>query len=218
MSDLSFTQEYYLCAVNSKGNSPIDGGEFTACLVIGDIMEMLGQGLISKDEKNRFSIAKSWDDSLPYTKPVYDAIASSKRPKEAADYLFGLNFKEINNLSSSIGASLVSAGCADEADNQGFFKNKTKYVPKPEAVTSVIEKVRAEFLEDGPMTDETVCLAALLDAGNLIRDYFSKVEAKLLKDRLKEIKESETYSAVREIIDYIAALYVAIGIPVIATH
>ena len=212
MGNLSFTQEYYLCAVNSKGNSPLDGGEFTACLVIGDIMEMLGQGLIAKDEKNRFSIAKPWDDSLPYTKPMYDAIASSKKPREASALLFGLKFKEVSDLSSSIGSSLVVSGYADEMDNQGFFKNKIKYVPKPEAVTHIIEKVRAEFLEGGPMTDETVCLAALLDAGNLIHNYFSKVEATSLKMRLKEIHESETYSAVKEIIDTIIALIIAITV------
>jgi len=208
MSDLSFTQEYYLCAVNSKGNSPLDGGEFSACLVIGDLMEMLGQGLISKDEKNRFSAARPWDESLPYAKPLYDAIASSKKPRTASDFLFGLSFKELSSLSASIGASLAAAGAADEINNQGLFKNKTKYVPKPEAVTRVIEKVRAEFLEEGPLTDETVCLAALLDAGNLIHHYFSKVEARSVKSRLKEIHESETYSAVKEILDTIAALII----------
>ncbi|MCL2783384.1 MAG: GPP34 family phosphoprotein [Propionibacteriaceae bacterium] len=212
MSDLSFTQEYYLCAVNSKGNSPLDGGEFTACLVVGDIMEMLGQGLISKDEKSRFYAAKPWDDSLPYAKPMYDAIASSKKPRSASDFLFELSFKQISSLSSSIGTSLVAAGDADELDNQGLFKNKTKYVPKPEAVTRVIEKVRAEFLEDGRMSDETVCLTALLDAGNLIHHYFSEVEARSVKNRLAEIRESETYSAVKEILDTITALIIIITV------
>jgi len=208
MNDLSFTQEYYLCAVDSKGKSPLDGGVFTGCLVVGDIMEMLSRGLISEDEKSRFFIVKQWDDSLPFAKPMYDVIASSKKPRSASDFLFGLSKKESRSLSSSIGASLVATGDAAELGNQGLFKNITRYVPKPEAVTRVIEKVRAEFLEDGPMTDETVCLAALLDAGNLIRHYFSKVEAQSVKNRLAEIRESETYSAVKEILDTITALII----------
>jgi len=208
MSDLSFTQEYYLCAVGNKGKSPLDGGVFTGCLVVGNIMEMLSRGLISKDEKGRFFIVKQWDDSSPFAKPMYDVIAASKKPRSASDFLFGLSKKESRNLSTSIGVSLVATGDADELGNQGLFKNITRYVPKPEAVTRVIEKVRAEFLEDGPMTDETVCLAALLDAGGLIHHYFSKVEAQSVKNRLAEIRDSETYSAVKEILDTITALII----------
>jgi len=212
MGNLSFTQEYYLCAVNSKGNSPIDGGEFTACLVIGDTMELLSRGLIAKDEKDRFSVAKPWDGSLPYAKPMYDLIASAKKPRKAPDLFFGLKLKEAGRLSSSIGASLAESGDAHEVGGKGLFKDKTKYAPEPEAVSRVIEKIRAEFLEDGPMTDETVCLTALLDAGGLIRHYFSKVESQTVKSRLKEIRTSETYSAVKEVLETIAALIVIIAV------
>jgi hypothetical protein len=221
MNALSYTQEYFLCAVNEKGNPPALDDTFPACLVAGAVMELLSHGYLTRAEKNKLVVGKVWDDGLPYVRPLYETITSYKKPKDAKgiaeDYLMGLSTKSFNELFAAIGISLVKAECADELTVQGLLKEKIKYVPKAEAVTRIIEKVRAEFLEDGLVTDETLCLTALLDKSALLRNYFSKVEKETLKKRIKEVRQSEASASIREMLDYIdelmAALIIVIGIP-----
>ncbi len=45
----------------------------------------------------------------------------------------------------------------------GFLHNKDGYIPKKDIVTGIIEKIRAELLEDGEISEEAIALAALMD-------------------------------------------------------
>jgi HEPN domain-containing protein len=215
MNDLSYTQECFLCSLNGKGSSVSElvYTRVPACLIVGGIMELFGQGLIAYGEKNRLVIAKPWNGALPYLKPLYETIASFKKPQAAtgvADfYLSDLKQRPLSELISTFAASLVAAGCAEELAVKGLLKETTKYVPKPESVTRVIEKIRTEFLEDGTITDETFCLAAMLDRSEIIRDYFSKVEAGTFKARMKEVRKSDAYASVKEIVDFMDGAFVA---------
>ncbi|MDR2163519.1 MAG: GPP34 family phosphoprotein [Clostridiales Family XIII bacterium] len=218
MDTLSFTQEYYLCAINDKGNIPALDMEVPVCLLAGGMMELTRQGYVSYDEKKRFVIAKPWDDALPYLKPLYDKVASFKKPQKIEGVVgaYEVSLQEpFPELLAAFGASLTAAGYADQLNDQGLLKNKTRYAPKPEAVTRIIEKIRAEFLEDGVISDDTLCLAALLDGSHLIRRYFSKFEADALKKRLKEVRGSEAYALLKKFLysssGAMAAVIVAAG-------
>ncbi len=207
MKTLSYTQEYFMCAVNSKGNIPALDVTFPVCLVAGGIMELLSHGYITRFEKDKLVAGKTWDDYLSYLKPLYETIAASKKPKDAKAiatiYVAGFSQKPFNEFFSAVGVSLVKLGCATELTKQGLLNEKTKYIPKAEDVTKIIEKVRAEFLEDGIISEETICLAALLDNAELIRNYFSKVEMEIVKKRIKEVRKSEAYALTKKILEYI---------------
>ena len=206
MKTLSFTQEYFLCALSkNKGKVSLMDSDAMACLLAGGIMELLRSEYISIAEKNKIAAAKPWDGSLPWLKPLYDEIIAMKKPggvKEVANIYLGSG-KAFKGLIESFGAGLVELGYADELTKDGLFTNKIKYVPKADAVERIVEKVRSEFLEAGTMTEEILCLAALLDKGGLIRNYFSKFEADKFKERLKEVRSSEEYAPVKEVFDYI---------------
>ena len=210
MNYLSFTQEYFLCAVNSKGEIPIlSTSDIAACLVAGGIMELVSEDFIERDEKKRFIIVRPWDGSLPYLKPLYDSIASSKKGQGAGvvgSYAFSFTDKPLRELVAAFRSSLSDAGCLDEVEDQGLVKAKTRYIPKPEVVTGIIEKIRAEFLENGVISEDVLCLAVLLSKTSLIRNYFSKVEASAMKQRIKEVRASEAYASVKDIFDYVEAV------------
>ena len=72
----------------------------------------------------------------------------------------------------------------------GLINKKEEYAPSKEARTAVVEKIRAELLEDGEITEDVVILTALLDKANCLKEYFSKFEQKELKNRMQEIRES----------------------------
>lgn len=66
---------------------------------------------------------------------------------------------------------LVSLGLA-EAGKAGLLGSKTAYVPRREAVGSVVEMLRAEVLEDGTMTEDAAALTVLLERGKCLKPYF----------------------------------------------
>jgi len=216
MKTLSYTQEFFLCTINDKGKIPALKGEIPACLAVSGIMELLSNGYLNRAEKDKLAAGKPWDDSLPYLKPLYETIVSLKKPLDIKDilmiYIGGFVIEQFYELYKAIGVSLVESGYADELTKKGLIKEKPRrYVPKEEAIKNVVEKVRAEFLEDGMITEETLCLAAFLDASGLISNYFSKFEAEAMKKRIKEARESGAYALVKEAFD------VTIGIKVIST-
>ena len=217
MKKLSITQEYFLCAVNKKGELPtLSSSEIASCLVAGGIMELTKLGFISKDEKKKIIINKPWNNSLPYLAPIYNTIASYKKPKKAEGLLesfaFSVTNKRLKELVAALRDSLIEKGCFNEVAATGSKKDKIQYIPKPELVTQIIEKVRAEFLEEGKISDDVVCLSVLLDETRLIKNYFSKVEVTKMKARIKEVRNSDAYSSVKDIFDYMDAVAAVIVI------
>ena len=81
---------------------------------------------------------------------------------------------------------------------------------KKERADAVVQKIRAEFLEDGELTDETTVLSMLLKHSGELKRYFSKYEEKELKERLKQLKENEMASIVHTALEEIEGMVVAI--------
>lgn len=215
MKELSYTQEYYLCAINDKGKiRAFKSIEVSACLVISAIMELKEKEYIEADKKGILTAVKPLDNVLLYLKPIYDTIVTAKKLQTsksiAETYLF--SDKLMNALVQAIGASLVEANCTIELLKQGLLKKEIRYAPNPEYTESVIEKTREAFLKEGSLNYETVCLAALLHKSGLVNDYFSKEETGKLKLRLKEIQKSEPYAAIKEMLDFIETLIAIISI------
>lgn len=209
MKDLSITQEYLLCALNKKGKIPAFGNEIQTCFVAGALLELLNNEFVKIQDK-KVVINKEMNEAFDYLRPLYSFIEGSK-PKSiknlASDYVFTFSSKKLNDLIQSVGDSLVAADCADGKKERGIFGGeKVRYFPKAERIENVVQKVRAELLEDGDLSDETVCLTSLLNKSGLLKQYFSKYESKQLNDRINEIKNSDSNRLVKEMLDYIDTL------------
>jgi len=222
MNSLSYTQEFFLCAGDSKGNhmAPILSlDSFAPCLFVSGITELIERGFLVSEDKDTLDVVKPPDDTPSYLKPLYDAVASFKRPRKLPEIVGDLTIsggKKSDAILAAVGASLVAAGCADELPGAGLFKHKTKYAPKPEAVRRVIERMRAELLEGGTVSDETAILTTLLDKCDLLKSHFSKTETPTLKMRMKELRDSEASAPINKTLDYIdeitAMLVVAMSV------
>ena len=209
MSNLSYTKEFFLLAVNGKGYIPaLKEKEIYSCLLAGGIMELINEGMVFKDEKGRLSIVKEFDNTFTYLFPLYERIASAKKPIDMRN-LFA------SKLVTAVRDTLIARDCQDELTEQGLFKNKTKYISKPKVVQEIVAKIHAQFFGDEPLEDETVCLVALLDISGLTRDYFGKIDAKLLKDQLKDLPESNARTLANELIEFFTMLFVIL--PSVAT-
>jgi len=204
MNQISHTKEFFMLAVNEKGKIPaLKQIEIYGCLLASSLMELINGGFVNKDEKGFFTIANPLTEDLSYLQPLYDRIATTKKPKNieklATDYLSG--GKHTEALLTALRESLVEKDYKEVVENQGLFRNKTIYVPKFKELTKIISKIRKQFFGDIPLEEETFRLVSLLEASNLTREYFGRIDTRLLKEKLEELPDSRTRQLAKELID-----------------
>ena len=172
MNDLSITQSYLLCAVNDKGLLPGMRPERGACFLAAGLLELRLAGCLTL-EKRKVSLCAPLPAELGYLRALYDRIAQ-KQPVKVDSlverYLFSFSDRELRELLDPVGDSLVSLGLA-EVRPAGLLGNQRGYVPTARGITAVIEPLRAELLEDGPVTEEAAVLTILLEKGECLKPY-----------------------------------------------
>lgn len=213
MNNYSYTQEFMLCALSPKGTLSSINMDACACIIGGGLLELLQCGALEQDSKKKLAVQKGLPPEKEYLSPLYSMLSESK-PITAADvaqkYLFCFSGKQMQTLVCSLGDSLAEGGSVTSQKKDGLLGEKVFYLPKEEAVSRVIEKIRAEFLEDGELSEETIILGTLLKLSGLLNRYFSKYEAKKLKERIKSIQSDPSYKLVNNMIESIEVLLTAI--------
>ncbi|MNN41393.1 hypothetical protein D3C76_967280 [compost metagenome] len=63
----------------------------------------------------------------------------------------------------------------------------------------IVQRIRAELLEDGTIDEDIIYLALILDRNNLLMCYFSEYECKSIKDKISELKSGELGERIRVI-------------------
>ena len=207
MNDLSLTQQYLLCVLNNKGRIPMFGIEKTMCVVASGIVELLLDDILELEEK-KLAVKRELPVEKSFLRPVYHYVEKRQPVKfEKVIENFSITFtdKNINELIDCIGESLEKAGCVHK-ENGGRFSDRSAYIPEEKAVDRIVQNIRAEFLEEGELTEEVVALATLLNKSGELTKYFSAYEKKDLKKRLKEIKDNPQNKEIQRVTDYIDTL------------
>jgi hypothetical protein len=213
MKSLSIAQEYLLCSLNEKGKLPILNKKIQVCIVASGLLELLFFNWIQLDEKDRVLAIRDPGEEAAYLKSLYSWLYQSAPigiKKIARNYCLTLSDSKLRSLVEAIGTSLADEGCVTKGKG-GIFGNSPRFIPHPDSVDRVIQKIRAELLESGTMTDETVALVSLLDKGGQIKNYFSKYESQQLRTRLKEIQETPFNKMVKRMVDHIETMIIIIS-------
>ena len=205
MKDLSIVQKYMVCTVNDKGVFPFASvEERTLGLVAGALLELQMEGCIAVDGK-KVSVAGALPQDKGYLKPLYDFIREKQSVKlyvVVDAYNFSWTDKRINELRDAVGGSLVQLGAAS-ACKAGLLGKQAGYLPGPETVRSVVEQMRAELLEEGPVSDETAVLVALLERVKCLKAYFSAFEQKAVQQKIEALTQSPEGKMVRDMMTYL---------------
>ncbi len=213
MRDLSITQEYLICTLNKKGALPSTNPKASVCMIIGGLLEMQMEKCISMEDK-KVIVSAELPEHMSYLKPLYDVI-NQKKPMKAQKvvetYYASFTSKKLNMLLDALLDELKSAD-AVESVKTGLLGSKEAFAPKKEAVISVIEKIRAELLEDGDVSEDVIALTVLLDKSGQLKEYFSKYEQKELKEKLEVIRKSKAGTTAKELLWYIDSLDASIMI------
>lgn len=214
MRNLSITQEYLLCAFNENGKLYVGTQSKAICFIAGALLELNSDCYVKIQDKKIVVEAELEKDHYLY--PMYNFIKNSKAKTVkniASSYIFSLTSKNFYELIDSVGQSLVAENCVKELCKTSIFgKEKHYYIPNKETIDYIVQKIRAELLENGNLDDEVIALTCLLNKSGLLKQYFSKYESQQLQDRLKEMKNSAPNMVIKDMLDYIEAITVAIVI------
>ena len=143
-----------------------------------------------------------------YLEPLYAFIREKQEVK--ADvvvdaYNFSWTDKRLKALWGAVGESLVEADAAAPC-KAGLLGKQTGYQPAPGVVQSVVEQMRAELLEDGPVCDDTAALVVLLEQVKCLKIYFSDFEQKSIQKKIKAIVDTPEGKIVKDMMTYLQVI------------
>ena len=211
MRDLTLSQEYLLCAVNEKGRLPHLGVERTVCLVAAALLELQLEGCVT--------VTGPLPEGQGHLRPLYAFVNRPKpirKEKLLEEYTYTVTDAQRDELLESIGRSLADLGLVQPV-KVGLLGKKKGYAPTPEAISGVVDMIRAELLEEGEITEDVVSLVVLMEKGNCLKPYFSAFEQKQMKQRLRALGESPTGKMVQEMVEYVENM-MAIAVGLIAVY
>ena len=202
MQDLTLSQEYLLCTLTEKGRLPVMNTAGPVCLTAGALLELQLAGCVAfGGKKVRVTAPLPVEEAHLHT--LYDFLDRPKPlslEKLVEEFHYTFTDSRLSALVEGIGGELVRAGAAVE-EKGGLLGGKICYVPQRAAVDAVIEKLRAEILEDGEATEDAAALASLLGAAGTLKNYFSRYEQKQIKDKLRAITQAPAGKMVREMVE-----------------
>lgn len=213
MKDLAITQEYFICAVNSKGKISSFSTEKLVCLIASGLLELKMENCIQLDKKS-VVVTHSLPKTKAYLKPLYDFIDKPKPvrlEKILEAYIYSINDKVLYTLINAIGYSLKDLDLVEVTHS-----DKTAYIPNARAVHYVIDMIRSEFLEEGEVTDDIATLLILLGKSKLLKTYFSDYEQKEIKTKLKTLTHSDTGQMIKETVAYVDNMITMISVLILA--
>jgi hypothetical protein len=205
MSNLTNTKEFFMLAVNKKGEIPtLKSAKVCACLFAGGIAELYSKKMISKDENGEFVSNNNFDENNIHLFPLYEVIKTANKPMNMQEIVHGYYKSCSGNkpaqLEATIRDMLVSRNAKTEI-KAGFLRKKTNLVPKPEKVQAIISKIHTQLFGAEYLTTDTIYLAELLLKSTVANRHFSNDDIARLRIRLEELYASGTYAFEKQLID-----------------
>ena len=215
MSNMEISQKYLLLVLNDRGGvAPIGSLRIRAFMVASGILELVLDNIVSLSD-NQVTVKQELPSDKEYLRSIYNKISTEKsiHLKKLGRELVSKRelFKELFN---SVGDSLVELDVVTKT-NGGLLGQSSHYIGGENSKKQVVEQIRAELLEEGPVTTDTVVLSSLLIGSRVLKNYFSKFEDKDLNDKLtmlrKDTKNKEIFAMIDSISHTITTIIASVG-------
>ncbi|HIW82965.1 MAG TPA: GPP34 family phosphoprotein [Candidatus Dorea gallistercoris] len=189
MERTTLIQEYYLLAVDEKGNiPPLRRNESNGGLIAAGLMDLLLGDVIALDKK-KISVTKELPQELGLLEPLYTYLQEKPRTTDRlmSDYLLSTGAR-LRELTDRIGEALTEKGMASE-EKGGLFGKKTIYLPDKSYKEQLISAVKEAAGQAEEMSAHDGALIFLLQETKNLYQYFSKYESEGVKSKLKQMKK-----------------------------
>lgn len=204
MRDIQISESFLLLSLNEKGGvAPIGSMRIRAYLIASGILELALEDIILiSDDQVTTKIELPADKQ--FLRPIYNEILTEGP----------LDFKKLarklvtdrslfNDLFDSIGDSLVDLNVVTKKSG-GIFSHSNFFVGGETSKQQIVEQIRAELLEEGPVTKDTIVMASLLMGSHTLKNYFSKFEEVDLNDKLSELRNEKSNEDIFAMVDRIS--------------
>lgn len=209
----SLVIEYLLCALNDKGRLPSLSTEKEVCLYAANLIELIQAGAVILE--NKMLTCTEPSSSVPaYLEPMLEILRQSKpkKPEDlVGDLAFSLSGRPMKEMMAACLSFMEKEDLMETSVHKGLLKETEYRVCREGETDRVIQKIRAEFLETGEISDETMILGSLLNKAGLLKTYFSAYETKTFKQRLKELSGTPENKMITEMINYVDTLIAVIA-------
>ena len=206
MKELSISNQYFIYSI--EGKTFFNSSKLRAGLVVAGLLDLLDADVIEMNKK-KVEVKTELPESMGYLALIYDYIAQKPRKMDniISAFCMAMTDKKIKALINSVGGSLVELDQASTGQ-QGLFK-KDVYIPDQRYKDSLVEVLRNNMLGEGEIGEKDIALVGLLDSVGILKQYFDRDEAKMLKKKLKEIKADPKNKRIKKMVDYTDAVTAA---------
>ncbi|MBJ8054808.1 GPP34 family phosphoprotein [Bacillus cereus] len=129
-------------------------------------------------------------------------IVKSEKPKKIkkwASYFYNHMFKQ-REIYKLVLETLIEKGILKVENTEILFVfPKKEYVDVDNTRHYIVEKIRAELLEENNVEFNTVVLVLFLEQKKMLEDYFSDYERKALKQKIEQLRKEETFKSIKSI-------------------
>ncbi|CAN7654163.1 GOLPH3/VPS74 family protein [Paenibacillus sp. LjRoot56] len=201
LQNLSLPQEFVLLALDRDTNklNSIFRMHIGLYTVMACIVELSINGNVTFDNDDTVRISNSASAGEKYLDRLLEIMIAEnpKKLKAWVSYFYYFKQREIYKM---VIESLVDKGVLEIEDTEVLFiVPAKKYKDVANTRNHIVEKIRAELLENGNVEDYTVALVLFLNTKSMLKDYFSDYEQKMLKQKLEILRKEDIYKKIRTI-------------------
>lgn len=205
--ELNFAQNFSLIALNAQDSLHLTTAKKVSlrCIAAASILELyLNDEFTINDDILTINKQDLEHPSITlYQETVLKAILGRKESLSGtlSNYLtrvIKLSRKQLKEVEHTLVDSLKGTNALEEIPNllgcdllyYTAGVSMKEYRSNADIYIRLIESLRAEILEDGAMTDETILMLCLLRESGCLYDIFSREDLKRVADRINELFES----------------------------
>ncbi|SFC52912.1 Golgi phosphoprotein 3 (GPP34) [Bacillus sp. OV322] len=204
MKDIQISQSFLLLSLNDKGGvSPLGSLRIRAFLIASGILELALEEVILIED-DQVMVKQELPSNKKFLSPIYNEVLAER----------SLNFKKLarklvtnrslfKDMFNSIGDYLVDMDIVTK-NSGGILGHSNRYAGGEETKKQIVEQIRAELLEVGTVTKDTIALASLLLGSHILKYYFSEFEEKDLNEKLSELHDEKLNKEIFALVDRIS--------------
>jgi hypothetical protein len=199
LKNLSIPEEFVLLALDRETNKLKSMFRMHVALytVIACIMELSINGYVTFEDDDTVRISNTAPTGEKYLDRLLEIIASEKPKKLSKWVSFFYYRREIYKM---VVESLVDKGVLEIENTEILLVVPIKkYSDVANIRNHIVEKIRAELLENGNVEEHTKALVLFLNIKNMLNDYFSDYEQKTLKQKLEILRKEDIYKKIKEV-------------------
>lgn len=200
VKSLSIPQEFVLLALDRETNKLKSMFRMHVALytIMACIVELSINGNVTFDDDDTIRIANSASTGEKYLDRLLEIITAEK-PKKLEKWVSYFYYRQ-REIYKMVVESLVDQGVLEIENAEVLFVVPVKkYSDVANKRNHIVERIRAELLEQGNVEEHTVALVLFLNIKSMLTDYFSDYEQKTLKQKLEILRKDDIYKKIRTV-------------------